>query len=577
MSALRHRSARKLANTASSTSYGSKRDLSHASRVLALEIELAETLFEGIGTARALTCHLLLKNGEWDQLINLKVDARHYTSHQAFADDYLVTEVFKKNSRLPLGIDRRSVALGKFYDAERQCAESNSRIRRFRENQHVAGPRVIHLVGKTQGIIQRIIGPSPTHRDLRVCEENMRFGPGATTSLSGIVTQGAKFKSRPLDCTPQLVGFRAFCFPHQWKQSVCELRLVHGSRLTTVPKNAKTDRVICIEPDLNIFVQLGVGATIRSRLKSFGLDLSTQENNQRLASLAVERNLATVDLSSASDTISKEVVNLLVPPSWVELLEFCRCPETDIDGTRTVLEKWSSMGNGYTFELETLIFYAVALACTGIEDWDSVLAYGDDIIVPSYALPDLMDMLEFLGFSMNQEKTFGSGLFFESCGTDWFNGRNVRPFYFRSEHHDYESICYLYANNARRWAHRRNGGGSCDSRCLPLWLRCFRAVAPKNAHHIPEGYGDVGFISDFDRAVPSILRRSSRGWEGFRFFYRRIGTVEKRISEQGSLTAFLSGRRSDFKLAFESLRGRHTRPATRIGLSYDWPNLGPWL
>jgi hypothetical protein len=54
------------------------------------------------------------------------------------------------------------------------------------------------------------------------------------------------------------------------------LELRNSSKVRVVPKNAKTDRTICIEPDLNIFVQLGIGAVIRERLKAYGLDLNTQ-------------------------------------------------------------------------------------------------------------------------------------------------------------------------------------------------------------------------------------------------------------------------------------------------------------
>lgn len=553
--------------------YGSN-GASHSARVLKLELEAYRSLLEAIDTPRALTCAIMLRYGDYTGLLGLSCDPCNYDNPQHFADDYLVTSVLQKNPRLPTGIDKKQVALDKFYQAERLCFETNKRILDFIENQHSADPWIISVVSKIQHVIQRILSAYPSRLDLNFAEIKMRFGPGATTSLSGVVTQGAKYSDRTLDCTQDLVSFRAFAFPHQWKHRVNELKIVNGSKLTTVPKNAKTDRVICIEPDLNIFVQLGIGALLRDKLLKFGLDLQTQQRNQYLASVAWEKNLATVDLSSASDTIAAEVVKLLLPPAWVSLLAMPRCDSTYVDGHWVQLEKWSSMGNGYTFELETLIFYATAIAVAGYSD--DIVAYGDDIIIPAESLPDLRRILDFLGFKVNEEKTFGTGIFHESCGTDWFMGQNVRPFYFRSDHHDFETICYLYANNARRWANRRNGGWSCDSRCLPLWLRCFRAVAPKDAHLIPEGYGDVGFISDFDRAKPSI-RPAKRGWEGYRFSYRRIGSIEKRISEEGAYLAFLNGTRTDFKLAFESLRGRYSRAATRIGTFHEWPNLGPWL
>jgi len=560
----------------SSSGYGSH-GASHDSRVARLEIAATNALLKGIGSPRALTVALLLQNGEWDQLLDLKIDPNNYFDSHSFMDDYLVTSVLQKNQRLPTSIDKKAVAIRKFYDAEKLCSETNARIRDFREDPRSVGSDIITTVLNVQSIIQRVIGPYPTRNELGYIESKMRFGPGATTSLSGVVTQGRKFSNNRLDCTEDLVAFRTWCFPEVWKPIVTDLNVVQGSRLTTVPKNAKTDRCICIEPDLNIFIQLGIGASIRRKLRHFGLDLKSQEGNQVLASTAWTRDLATVDLSAASDTISHEVVRLLLPPEWVRLLEFPRCPMTNVDGDWVTLEKWSSMGNGYTFELESLIFYAVALAVTDVADWDSVRVFGDDIIIPNSSMSALLRALNFLGFRVNEDKTFGKGLFHESCGTDWFMGRNVRPFFLRSDFHDLPSVCYLYANNARRWASRRNGGWSLDKRCLPFWLRCFTAVGSEDAHKIPEGFGDVGFIVDFDDAVPTIRKPKGNGWGGYWFSYRRIRSIERVVSQEGCLTAFLSGKCTDFSLGREALRGRYQRAALELGHTHVWPNLGPWL
>lgn len=550
--------------------------VNHSSRVFNLEIESTLALSESLGSVRALTVALLIRHNEWQQLVDLDIDPNHYQSVELFSKDYLVTKVLSKNSRLPLAIDKRAVAIAKFYDAEALCSNTNNRVMHFREDPRSAGAEIISLVTRVQLIIQRILSAYPSRNDLDFAERNMRFGPGATTSLSGVVTQGAKFQDRVLDCTPSLVSFRAFCFPDLWKQNAKTLNVVDSSKLTTVPKSAKTDRVICIEPDLNIYVQLGIGALLKKRLSGFGLDLSTQGNNQKMAQRAFRDNLATVDLSSASDTISSEIVRLLVPPAWVDLLEYPRVPSTNIDGTRVPLAKWSSMGNGYTFELETLIFYATALAVTPEGEWGDVIAYGDDIILPDQYRETLFNALTFLGFRVNHEKTFGAGRFHESCGADFFDGQNVRPFFLRSEHHDFESVCYLYANNARRWASLRNGGYTCDSSILPFWIRCFTASSPKSRHQIPEGYGDVGFVSDFVRANPK-RSHPSRGWGCWKFSYRRIASVDKRINELGCLIANTSGKLTSWTLGKESLRGRYARAAVAFGHSHEWPNLGPWV
>lgn len=552
--------------------------VSHSTRLLGLETRATLSLCETIGSVRALTVALLIKYKEFKQLVDLECNPDHYDTAPEFEADYQVTEMLKKNPRLPLGIDRRGVAIGKFFDAEELCRTTNARLYEFHEDPQSAGDEMVRQIAKIQQIIQSILGPSPTANDLRIWERNMHFGPGATTSVSGIVTKGRKFNNTSMDGTKDMVSFRAFGFPEYWKPYVSNVRLVTASKLTTVPKNAKTDRVICVEPDLNIFVQLGLGTLLKRKLLAVGLDLCTQDNNRRLASMAYRDNLATVDLSAASDTISESVVRLLLPVNWVELLEFCRVTQTRLpNGEVMTLQKWSSMGNGYTFELESLIFYACALACTAKDDWDLVSTFGDDIIIPASGLPLLERTLTFLGFKVNREKTHGIGSFHESCGHDFFKGVNVRPFYLRSDYHDFDSVCYIYANNARRWANRRNGGYSCDRRVLPFWLRCFTAAHPRRRYQIPEGFGDVGFVVDFDDAAPAPYRRK-QGWGGWIFSYRRIRPVDRVISLQGCLTAYLcDGESTNFSQGREDLRDWFAKPQQKIGYVLQWPNLGPWI
>jgi len=553
--------------------------VSHKARVFKLETKLLQSLCKNIGTPRSLTVALLAQAGEWKQLLDLKCDPLHYDDPGRFADDYLVTTIMQKNPRLPTDIDRRAVAIGKFRASEDQCREANLRLSRYQEFGEVPEPDIHRAVHHAREIIRGILGPTLTRRDLGFAESKMRFGPGATTSLSGVVTQGKKYSRHEIDATPRVASFRAFGFPSLWKEAVTDIRLTQCSKLTTVPKSAKTDRVICIEPDLNIFVQLGFGALLREKLRVAGLDLNTQETNQTLAQHAHEFDLCTLDLSSASDTIGREVVWLLLPFDWANALHFSRVDKTSIDGEVITLEKWSSMGNGYTFELETLLFWGVVRGCLrslGLSE-DLAVAYGDDLIFPDAARELTIRTLEFLGFSVNRDKTFGKGVFHESCGTDWFKGVNVRPVFLRTELHDFQSICYLYANNFRRWARRRSGGESCDSRLLPVWLICFRAVDPNDQLHVPEGVGDVGFVVDFDFAKPTLSRRfRDRGWCGFTYRYRSVKAERRRISEWGCYLASLNGISSEFSLGIESLRGRY-RPATlEEGHVLAWPNLGPW-
>jgi len=547
-------------------------------QVLELEIEATLLLCENIGSSRALAVHLLIRHGEWLELLKLSCDPNNYTDAEAFADDYLVTSILQKNPRLPTGIDREEVAIAKFWEFEERCSEANQRLEDWYKGTISVPSDVSSCLFEAQKVISQILGPL-TRSKLSFAESRMRFGPGATTSLSGVVTQGKKYSHRPLDVTPRALAFRTFCFPEMWKQSCVNLNVRRSSKMRVVPKNAKTDRTICIEPDLNIFGQLGFGALIREQLRIFGVDLNTQSTNQVYASMAWELDLCTMDLSGASDSVCREAVWFLLPYCWADVLHFFRTDYVEYEGKDVELSKWSSMGNGYTFELETLIFLGIiTAACRQLElptDW--VTAYGDDLIFPEAARDLVQRTLDFLGFKVNGDKTFGKGVFHESCGTDWFEGKNVRPIYFRSESDDFPTTVYTMANSLTTWALRFGGVEKIrDKRILPSWLRCFTALHRKDRHHIPYGYGDVGFYDSLDRSCPSTHDRDSRGWNGWNFLYRKVPPLKKRISEEGSYLSFLNGNSSEFSLARESLRGRFGPAVTKKGYSLEWPHLGPW-
>lgn len=550
--------------------------LTHNARVFKLETDITLALCENTDSARSLTVALLVRYGEWLQLMDLECNPEHYDCPRLFAEDYQVTEMLKKNPRVPLSVNRADVALGKFRAAEELCKQTNARLSNYQTGGISPSADVHRAVHHGREIIYGILGDL-TPEDLHYAEAHMRFGPGATTSLRGVVTQGRKFSDRTVDGTPRVANFRLHgCFPAAWRETCTGINLRESSKVATVPKNAKTDRVICIEPDLNVYLQLGVGAAIRRRLLRSGLDLNTQEINRFLASMGAEWDLCTMDLSAASDTISREVVWLLLPDRWCHLLHYSRVDKTQMpDGEIIELEKWSSMGNGYTFELESCIFYGVirgVLRSLGLAE-NLAVAYGDDLIFPSQAMDLVTRTLNFLGFKVNSEKTFGKGSFRESCGTDWFGSKDVRPFFLRSASNDFNTVCYTYANGLRRISQRFTGAVSCDVRYLPAWLRCFTAVAPGFRHRVPEGFGDVGFYSSFDQACPDT---AGNGWQGFKFDFRRVVSVQTDLYPHGCYINRLRAGGGDFEGPLEDLRGRVSRYVTSRGYVLTWPHLGPW-
>lgn len=531
---------------------------------------------ESIDSPVSLCCALLVKYKEWDQLVEKQVDPLHYNSSSAFADDHLVCSILRKNHRVPTSFDRERNAYEKFYDSERVCTETNMRIRGFVDGVISTSPEISHAIERARDIIWRILGPL-TGSKLQFAEKHMRFGPGATTSVSGRdVTPSRKFTSS-LQVTPRLYPYWHSLIPHLWRTAVTDIALRSASKVTCVPKDAKTDRIIAIEPHLNIYVQLGIGSLVRRQLKRFGVDLDDQTRNQNLAKSALATGLATIDLSSASDTVSRELVWLLLPFEWASLLDLARTEYAEVEGKEIRLEKFSSMGNGFTFELESLIFFALALAVSG--ERGGVNAYGDDIILPSASAPVLVETLNFLGFSVNTRKSFLAGRFYESCGMDFFDGVNVRPFFWKGQESNRVMVLYHMLNSIRRYAHIRNGQLSCDSRFLPAWLFVYSKLSGQEKKvRIPEGYGDGGIVSNFDEATPSRARlhKDKPYWEGFiQYCFVNVGKLRP-AEPLGLLLAQLCCLPTRPTYGDEPIRGYH-RYCKMPVLFSNWPSLGPWL
>jgi hypothetical protein len=350
--------------------------------------------------------------------------------------------------------------------------------------------------------------------------------------------------------------------------------LVPGNRITTVPKNAKTNRVIAIEPDLNMFLQKGIGGVIRSRLRSVRVNLNSQKLNQRLARIGSRYGtLATVDFSSASDTICTGIVEELLPPDWVSALKQVRSPVGVLPDKSTVqYEKISSMGNGYTFELESLIFWAIARSVVDLIGVGGIVSvYGDDLIVRVEAKDSLEWAFSRAGFTLNAKKSHFGGHFRESCGKHYHYGVDVTPFYIKKRLATVWDL-YTLANNIRRWARCSWG---LDSRLQRAYHMVVEAIPEHLRLKIPEGFGDVGLVSDFDEACPSFDRHI------YRLRFSGLLPVESRKTVEGLplLVKYFNSRKAT---PLESEVASLPRTLTTFGLKHKmlvwrWPSYGPWI
>lgn len=251
-----------------------------------------------------------------------------------------------------------------------------------------------------------------------------------------------------------------------------DLEIVPGNVMFTVPKKTDIDRCACKEPDVNMFVQKGIGKFIRKSLHSIGINLNDQSINRKLARIgSIDNSLATLDLSSASDSVSIELVRLLLPECWYTLLDSVRSPVTTLTNGETHRnEMFSSMGNGYTFELESLLFYVLTRATcffSGVSGRVSV--YGDDIICPTAVVPNLTWILNWFGFSVNPDKSFSEGPFRESCGGHYSDGHDITPFYIRKPISTLIDVIHV-ANQLREWANYKDGTVILDPLVEEIWF-----------------------------------------------------------------------------------------------------------
>ncbi len=399
---------------------------------------VVQSLCERINSPRSLSVWLCFQYNQ-EALLDLPLTDIATNDTPSFQLDYFITEYLSKYKGLKTSINQKAVALGKWRLAEIQCKEINIKFREYRFRPFTG--RVEAALFRAQRKIAAVLGTLNVALALDSC----KWGPGATFDMRREDATPDNKISRSISVTPAALPYmRALvesdphwvsCFTGIIPDGAVSLlpmnfKIVRGSRFLTVPKSAKTDRCIAAEPTGNSFLQQGVHKYLRRRLMRFGVDLDKQSINQQYAQDAYTAELSTLDLSMASDTISRELLHHLLPLDWAHFLDALRSPETQVNGEWIRTEKFASMGNAFCFELETLIFWALASSVEELQgSVDAVTVYGDDIIVPRRSFNSVVEILRFCGFTVNEKKSFYTGNFFESCGKHYHRSLEVTPVY----------------------------------------------------------------------------------------------------------------------------------------------------
>lgn len=561
-----------------------------------------------------------LEKRDWKAIIAEEFSYDDSLPINEFRDGYLACEMLSKYPEWDIGVDRQAVALEKFDLAEFTCAETNVRLsQRNVETARMSEYTPWSVISQAKGKIARLLGPFSWDH----AERHFGFGPGATWDLKARHGDAYyKYRAKP-STTKENAVLAYTCIKRvpRWFHYLVVLagqtlethealpiidriaslvNIVPGNRVHTVPKSAKTDRIIAIEPTMNGYVQSGIGGLIRRRLKRVGVDLDDQTYNQVLAREgSLDGSLATIDLAAASDTVSMRLVEELLPDDWVLAIKQSRSSVGVLPSGKIVnYQKVSSMGNGYTFELESLIFWALSSSVKTLlsSNDDRLAVYGDDIIVPTGLADLLIETLQYCGFGCNAKKTFTKGFFRESCGKHYLRGVDVTPVYIRKDV-DSPTRVIWFANQVRRWSRLDCWG--LDGRVLPAYTKAVMSLPPKlRVPSIPDGLGDMSLFGDLDEVRPSRAPRGCEGWvakgnvevhetKAFGdepFFLRKLSQTQ---ADKGTFSERLfrhlvdvKRRKRDVALPESSdvpsptCRVRWQRVSVVVA---RWPSYGPWL
>lgn len=311
------------------------------------------------------------------------------------------------------------------------------------------------IVSKVRGVISRL-NWEQLRLDLpQVCDVDLKFTSGSTTQtnrqfgnkLRALHQDFPEYYYRPFGCAmvahgpsvPNQEYWGAMryddAFPPYIKGEV---------KLIVVPKTSETGRVIAPE---DLWRQ-GVARRLLDILDRYlpsGIRIHDQTQNQRLAKegACVASPFATLDLSSASDSLSRTLISDLFPKWFVsDYLEHLCPTHYNNNGKSRLLFAIATMGNALTFWLECVVFWAIAtaaweytvlmgdVATPPSDGLPIVSVYGDDIILPSSAAELCVEWLMALGFVINEDKSYIHSTYKESCGVEYLDGINVSSCYY---------------------------------------------------------------------------------------------------------------------------------------------------
>lgn len=376
-----------------------------------------------------------------------------------------------------------SKSFGKKFPPEDQASADMACLKLFKESNERCGHFVFRAASEddefviegVKAFFYKLVYPSGPDLAFDLFEISKRFmvGPGASLGSSSYNFYSKLFDGPLTGTSDTLLRLykRALVEYPTWQSgednrfATFGYSKVVGNRLSYVPKTSEISRSICTEPGLNMLFQKGIGSIIESGLlRVFKIDLRLQPDlNRRLARIgSLDGTFGTIDLSSASDSMSLQMLREICPPELLKWIEISRSPFVCYpNGECEELHMVSSMGNGFTFPLQTYLFSSIVRSAYhvlsikakhargGPTNWG---VFGDDLTVLKDSYDYIVHCLGLFGFTVNDQKSFNTGRFRESCGSDWYAGHDIRGVYIKSLKHDAD--VYSAINRLVRWSAR---------------------------------------------------------------------------------------------------------------------------
>lgn len=406
----------------------------------------------------------------------LQFDANERMDPMSFRQRYLDACVLKRwvGSSDITAEDRRMAALQDLYDSEVGCKYTNtlfSRIPNLEDGDCIVPQHVMKVFKRARQILHSILGEFPWE-EFPLCVD---FTPGATTEMPRKAAHRSnKWVSTHITASalPYGMAYRHWCYGDRlqlssgthgmhpaWRSP--EFSVIGHNTVFTVPKRIDTDRAACKPATWNGALQKGVGTLIRQRLQRCKAKLllpDAQDVHGLLAKLgSVTGHLNTGDLVGASNSVTVGHIHAFFPSSWTRVMNDLRerFGYNEEDSSLILWEKMSTMGNGYTFEMETALFYALCQAACG--NSNAVSVFGDDLIYPAFHHDKVVEAFIWAGFTFNRSKTYhGASPFRESCGRYYYKGVDVKPFYLQRVPSSIGDIIKLH-NDVMSWLAGQHG------------------------------------------------------------------------------------------------------------------------